>query len=51
MIQVLDEDGDQHTSTAAMQELGRGIRIFVEQFCGEGGYVYAGWPAHEPKRS
>ena len=35
-IQELLEDADQHTSTAAMQGRGRGIRGFVEQLCGEG---------------
>ena len=48
-IQELEEDGDQQTSTAAMQGRGRGIRGFVEQLCGEGGYVYGGWPAPERK--
>ena len=52
MIQELEEDGDQHTSTAAaMQGRGRGIRGFVEQLCGEGGDVYEGWTASERKRS
>ena len=50
-IQELEEDVDQHTSTAAMQGRGRGIRRFVEQLCGEGGDVYEGWTASERKRS
>ena len=51
MIHELEEDGDQQTSTAAMQGRGRVIRGFVEQLCGEGGYVYEGWTASERKRS
>ena len=50
-IQELEEDGDQQTSTAAMQGRGRGIRGFVEQLCGEGGDVYEGWTASKRKRS
>ena len=51
MIHVLEEDVDQQTSTAAMQGRGRGIIGFVEQLCGEGGYVYEGWTASARKRS
>ena len=45
MIQELEEDGDQHTSAAAMHGRGRVIRGFVAQLCGEGGDVYEGLPA------
>ena len=34
-----------------MQGIGRGIRGFVEQLCGEGGGVYEGWTASERKGS
>ena len=30
---------------ATLKGRGRGIRGFVEQLCGEGGYVYEGWSA------
>ena len=50
-IQELEEDGDQQTSTAAIQGRGRGIRGFMEQLCGEGGDVYEGWTASEQKGS